>query len=48
MGVEFVSCLCWNAGQTHIWVLVLRPLLLTAAAAGEGLGLHIFVKIFKS
>lgn len=31
----FVSCLCWNAGQTHICVLVLLPPLFTTAATGE-------------
>lgn len=35
-GIDFfVSCLCWNAGQTHICVLVLLPLLFTTAATGE-------------
>lgn len=31
----FVSCLCWNAGHTHICVLVSLPLLFTTAATGE-------------
>lgn len=31
----FVSCLCWNAGQTHICVFVLLPLLFSTAATGE-------------
>lgn len=30
----FVSCLCWNAGETHICVLVTLPLLFTTAAKG--------------
>lgn len=46
----FVSCFCWNAGPTHICVLVLLPPLFTTAATGEagcegrkiGFGLQIF------
>lgn len=30
----FVSCLCWNAGETQICVLVALPLLFTTAARG--------------